>query len=136
MIAIVVGSSQNIEQLKLSDKQLSLIFWRKQLYWPHGIRIKPVNLNSNHPLRLHFSEAILGSSPKEQIDYWNGLYFNGILPPHVVNSEEAMLRYVMQTNDAIGYVNACKVDERVKAVFWLVGDTVTANKPSQLNCHY
>lgn len=133
-IAVVVGSSQNIEQLKLSDKQLSLIFWRKQLYWPHGRRIKPVNLNSNQPLRLHFSQAILGSLPKEQIDYWNGLYFNGVLPPHVVNSEEAMLRYVTQTTDSIGYVSACKVDERVKPLFWLTGDTITTSKPSVLNC--
>ena len=133
-IAVVVGSSQNIEQLKLSANELSLIYWRKQLYWPHGRRIKPVNLSSNQPLRLHFSHTILGSLPKDQVDYWNGLYFNGVLPPHVVNSEEAMLRYVNQTSDSIGYINACKVDERVKPVFWITGDTVTATKPNPLNC--
>lgn len=134
IIAVVVGNSQNVEQLKLSDNQLSLIYWRKQLYWPHGKRIKPVNLHSSHPLRLHFSKIILGSLPKEQIDYWNGLYFNGVLPPHVVNSEEAMLRYVTQTSDAIGYVSACKVDERVKPLFWLDGKTITVTKPPLLNC--
>ena len=133
-IAVIVGNSQNVEQLKLSVRDLSLIYWRKQLYWPHGRRIKPVNLNSNQPLRLHFSQVILGSLPKEQIDYWNGLYFNGVLPPHVVNSEEAMLRYVTQTSDSIGYVGACKVDERVKAVFWVTGDTITATKPLTLDC--
>lgn len=134
VIAIIVASNQNIEELKLAPNDLSLIYWRKQLYWPNGQRIKPINLRSEHHLRQQFSQTILGSLPKAQIDYWNGQYFNGVLPPYTVNSEEAVIRYVAQTNGAIGYVQACLVDERAKAVIWLMPNgNVLSNKPT-LNC--
>lgn len=134
VIAIIVASNQNIEELKLTPNDLSLIYWRKQLYWPKGQRIKPINLRSEHHLRQQFSQTILGSLPKAQIDYWNGQYFDGVLPPYTVNSEEAVIRYVAQTNGAIGYVQACLVDERVKAVIWLMPNgNVLSNKPT-LNC--
>lgn len=134
IIAIIVASNQSIDDLKLVPNQLSLIYWRKQLYWPKGLRIKPINLITEHPLRQQFSQAVLGSAPKTQIDYWNGQYFNGVLPPYSVNSEEAVLRYVTQTNGAIGYVNACSVDSRVKAFFWIINNQVTASVPDNLDC--
>ena len=134
VIAVVMGSQQNIAELKLANNQLQLIYWRKQLYWPNGKRIKPVNLNTEHPLRAQFSQKVLGSAPKTQIDYWNGLYFNGILPPYAVNSEEAVLRYVRQTDGAIGYVNACKVDNRVKTVLWVINNQITSSEPTAKNC--
>ena len=133
-IAVIVANNQSIDDLKLAPNQLSLIYWRKQLYWPKGLRIKPVNLRSEHPLRQQFSQTILGSLPKTQIDYWNGQYFNGVLPPYSVNSEEAVLRYVSQTNGAIGYVNACAVDSRVKAFLWIINGQVTTSAPDNLNC--
>jgi hypothetical protein len=134
IIAIIVSNNQNIDELKLSPNDLNLIYWRKQLYWPKGLRIKPVNLSTDNALRLQFSKTILKSLPKNQIDYWNGQYFNGVLPPYSVNSEEAVLRYVAQTSGAIGYVDACTVDARVKAVIWLMpsGD-VLDTKPG-LTC--
>jgi ABC-type phosphate transport system substrate-binding protein len=135
IIAIVVSSNQKVDELKLAPNDLSLIYWRKQLYWSKGQRIKPVNLSTEHVLRLRFSQKILGSAPKSQIDYWNGQYFNGVLPPYSVNSEEAVLRYVAQTSGAIGYVNACAVDHRVKALFWIVNDQITANTPDNLDCN-
>ena len=134
VIAVIVASNLNTEELKLTPNDLSLIYWRKQLYWPKGQRIKPINLRSEHHLRQQFSQTILGSLPKAQIDYWNGQYFDGVLPPYTVNSEEAVIRYVAQTSGAIGYVQACLVDERVKAVIWLMPNgNVLSNKPT-LNC--
>lgn len=135
IIAIVVSSYHNSDAPKLAPNDLSLIYWRKQLYWPKGLRIKPVNLSTEHHVRQLFSEKILGSPPKSQIDYWNGQYFNGVLPPYVVNSEEAVLRYVAQTNGAIGYVDACTVDHRVKTLFWLMPNSnILSSNPPALNC--
>ena len=130
VIAIVVNS----DELAVAANELNLIYWRKQLYWPKGQRIKPVNLRPEHPLRQQFSQIILGSPPKKQIDYWNGQYFNGILPPYSVNSEEAVLRYVAQTSGAIGYVDACRVDSRVKAIMWIINNQVTIEEPATKNC--
>ena len=130
VIAVIVNS----EELALATNELNLIYWRKQLYWPKGQRIKPVNLRPEHPLRQQFSQIILGSPPKKQIDYWNGQYFNGILPPYSVNSEEAVLRYVAQTSGAIGYVDACHVDSRVKAVMWIAQEQISTAAPENLRC--
>lgn len=134
VIAVVVASNQNSDELKLTQTHLSLIYWRTQLYWPKGQRIKPVNLRAEHPLRLQFSQKILGTLPKQQIDYWNGLYFNGISPPHVVDSEEAVIRYVADTKGSIGYINACLVDSRIKTLLWIDHDKFTTNAPNNLYC--
>ncbi len=133
VIAVVVSASQDTASTMLADNRLKMIYLRKQLYWPNGKHIQPVNLQTEHPLRNHFSQVILGSLPSEQVDYWNGMYFNGIRPPHVVNSEEAMLRYVVQTQGAIGYLNACNVDVRVKPLLWISGKEVSTQKP-ELHC--
>lgn len=134
IIAIVVANNQTSDELKLAPNQLNLIYWRKQLFWPKGLRIKPVNLSAEHPLRIQFSQAVLGSLPKTQIDYWNGQYFNGVLPPYSVNSEEAVLRYVTQTKGAIGYLDACNTDARVKAIFWVIQNTIVTHAPENLEC--
>jgi ABC-type phosphate transport system substrate-binding protein len=134
VIAIVVANNQTSGELKLAKTDLSLIYWRKQLYWAKGHRIKPVNLRAEHPLRQQFSQKILGALPKQQIDYWNGLYFNGVSPPHVVNSEEAVIRYVSDTKGSIGYIDSCLVDSRVKAILWIDHDQITTNAPDNFHC--
>ncbi len=132
-IAVIINKQKTLKQLKLKPENLNPIFWRKQRYWPEGLPIKPVNLDAQHPMRNHFSQTILGSLPNAQIDYWNGQYFNGIRPPYSVKSEEAILRYVAKTKGAIGYVDACQVDERVKPVFWIVNHRVQKRRP-ELAC--
>ena len=134
VLAVVVSAQQTTDNLKLSPNNLKLIYLRKQLYWPDGKRIMPVNLHTEHPLRSRFSQSVLGSLPKTQIDYWNGMYFNGIQPPYSVNSEEAVMRFIAQTPNAIGYVDACKLDERVKSLLWISKDAISANAPEKLSC--
>lgn len=131
-IAVIVPAQPGLAPEVHAD-ELGLIFWRKKLYASHGQALHPVNLHSEHPLRLRFSQQVLQSSPKSQINYWNGLYFHGVQPPYTVQSEEAMIRYVAETDGAIGYIDACHVDERVKPLFWLSpGKLVT--EPPALRC--
>jgi ABC-type phosphate transport system substrate-binding protein len=129
VIAIVVSTDYSPDELNLSAKNLNLIYWRKQLYWPKGLPIKAVNLQAQHPIRIAFSKIVLGSIPSAQINYWNGQYFNGILPPYSVNSEEAVLRHVSNTKGAIGYVHACHLDDRVQAMLWINNGTISKEKP-------
>lgn len=133
-IAVVVAQQQNLNDLKFNTNELGLIYWRKQLFWPGGKRIKPVNLSTEHTLRQQFSQAVLGSQPKKQLDYWNGLYFDGISPPYSVNSEEAVLRYVTQTDGAIGYINACNLDSRVKPIAWIINNQISMYAPAIKHC--
>jgi hypothetical protein len=45
-----------------------------------------------------------------------------------------VLRYVAQTDGAIGYVSACNVDARVQAVLWIEGNDISSKAPEGLNC--
>lgn len=134
-LAVVVSSNPELAVIKqITPPELSLIYWRKKQYWQGGVRIHPVNLHAEHPLRLDFSKAVLGSTPADQRDYWNGLYFHGTTPPYSLQSEEAALRYVATTKGAIAYVDACKVDENVKALLWISKGKIHTTSPEELNC--
>lgn len=131
-IAVIVPKSENLRNS--SKAELALIFWRKKLYWGSGRRIEPVNLLPENALRRRFSQSILDSLPEDQVEYWNALYFHGTTPPHVVRSQEAMLRYVAETPGSIGYMDACQVDARVKAVAWLLADGSLTYSQPVLSC--
>lgn len=132
-IAVIVPRSEAPKQLSAVD--LSLIFLKKKQYWADGKRMQPVNLSAGNPIRQQFSQRIMGNMPETQADYWNNAYFHGISPPRVVNSQEAMLRFVAETSGSIGYVDGCKADARVKAVAWIdAGGAVLASPPSPLSC--
>lgn len=132
VLAIVIPKGENVRAI--SKPELALIFWRKKLYWGSGKRIQPVNLGPENSLRRRFSQQVMESLPEDQLEYWNALYFHGTSPPYVVRSQEAMLRYIAETPGAIGYVNACVLDGRVKAVAWIAEDGSIESAAPNTNC--
>jgi hypothetical protein len=132
VIAVIV-SAQATYSVPVAVNDLASVYWRKKLYDNQGKPLHPANLSSDHPLRLRFSQQVLHSSPKSQVGYWNELYFHGTQPPYTVESQEAMIRYVAYTESAIGYIDACKLDERVRAILWVAGNKVLSDPPS-LRC--
>lgn len=120
----------------LSKSELSLIFWRKKLYWSNGHRIQPVNLGVDHPSRVQFSKRILSSSPESQTDYWNGLYYHGVSPPRVMQSPEAVIRFVAESKGAIAYIDACRADARVKTLAWITLQGDVTDEPPEMYCNH
>ncbi|MCX7097822.1 MAG: hypothetical protein NTV43_07965 [Methylococcales bacterium] len=113
-LAVVTAPDYPLSSLSLDD--LKLIYLRKSQMDAEGKRWIPLNLPATDPLRRDFSRALFSLLPEEQEEYWNIQYFNGISPPKVMASEEAILRFVASTNGAIGYVRKQKVDPRVKVL--------------------
>lgn len=111
VLAVIVPPSHQSETLSRED--LALIFRRQKTFWPDGRRIQPVNLPPDSAERGLFSRAVFERETQALDDYWRQRYFQGVRPPYVVASTEAMLRFVAETANAIGYVNACAVDARV-----------------------
>lgn len=111
-----VITAPGVTESRLTAETLSLIFRRKQNYWENGTRIQPVNLPPTHPLRRAFSQSILGHPPEDLEDYWREMYFHGVLPPHVLASEEAVILFVRSTPGAIGYVSVCVPEHGVNVV--------------------
>ncbi|MDB5972547.1 MAG: hypothetical protein JWQ90_4997 [Hydrocarboniphaga sp.] len=119
LLAVIVAAARADQP---SDDEIAQIFKRKKLFWDDGSRIQPVNLPADHPLRRRLMRDVLHQSADAQQEYWNEQYFHGVLPPHVLASEEAMLRFVAGTGTAIGYLPACPIDPRVRAVLWVSAD--------------
>lgn len=117
-LVLIAAANSPLENLSLET--VKLIYLRKEQISADGLRWVPVNLPVADPLRRGFSQALFQVLPEEQDEYWNAQYFNGIMPPKVMTSEEAVLRFVETTPGAIGYIRKQKVDERVKVLFTVV----------------
>lgn len=113
-LAVITSVTNPLDTLSIDS--LKLIYQRKSQIDAEGNRWIPLNLPISDPLRRGFSLALFSLLPEEQDDYWNIQYFNGISPPKVMASEEAILRFVASTTGAIGYVRKQKADDRVKVL--------------------
>jgi ABC-type phosphate transport system substrate-binding protein len=123
--AVIVA--QDVSEEVVSRETLSFIFQRKQNFWRNGKRIQPVNLPALTPLRRAFSACVMGQEPESLEGYWRDLYFHGVLPPHVLQSEEAIALFVDSTPGAIGYVSRCVSGMHFKVVL-TVGDVPNCPK--------
>jgi ABC-type phosphate transport system substrate-binding protein len=113
---IAVIMAPGASPTKIDREELALIFKSKKRFWEDGRRIHAVNLPASHPLRRAFSTQVIGHSPEELDDYWRDMYFHGVQPPYVLASDEAVIRFVVSTPGAIGYVSNCLADRRVTVV--------------------
>lgn len=111
-IVVVCEKSRTINNITINE--LKEIYLRKTNLDSNGMRWVPVNLPSSHELRQAFSMILFKKKPEELEEYWNEQYIQGITPPTVLASEEAVLRFVSITPGAIGYVHSQNVDDRVK----------------------
>lgn len=116
-LVIVTQRSSTLKSLSLET--LKLVYLRKNLLDNAGERWIPLNFPASHPLRRSFSLALFKELPEDQEAYWNEQYFQGINPPEVMASEEAIIRFIAITPNAIGYIHKKQVDNRVKILLTL-----------------
>ncbi len=115
-IAVIVHPERN-PSLNLDD--LAQIYLKQRRRWPGGEVIVPVNRESESALREWFSKAVLAQRPQRLALYWNRQYFQGVLPPATLASDEAVRRFVADERRAIGYIRASAVDASVRVVLRL-----------------
>ena len=103
----------------LSIEQIAQIYLKKRRFWENGELIVPVNRDSGSAARESFVRTVFGASARQHVVYWNRQYFQGILPPATLASDEAVRRFVAEERLAIGYVHPSVVDASVRAVLHL-----------------
>lgn len=108
-LVVVVGKYSPIRVVTLDT--VRDVFLRRQRLWPDGSRTMPVNLPADSSDRHAFSQRVLGRLPGDLVEYWNRLYFDGILPPLVLRSPDAVCAYVATEPAALAYVPGDAVDE-------------------------
>ena len=107
----------------LSRPTLRQIFLRRKRLWPDGARITPVNHPAGSIDREAFSEALFARPSRGHLQYWNRAYFHGLLPPMTLDSDRAVVLFVAQRPDAIGYVRADAIDDSVAVAARLEGES-------------
>jgi len=96
--------------------QIRRIFLRQQRFWGDRSPILPVGLPFGTPVREHFERRVFGKQAANLGHYWDEQYFQGVLPPSTLGSEDAVRQYVAARPGAIGYVQADNVNESVRVV--------------------
>ncbi len=102
---------------RLSRHEIVRIYRRATRFWSDGSRVYPVNLPFENPLRQAFHRLVLRASADSLATFWNRQYFQGVLPPPVLRSPEAIQAYVAATCGAVGYLPPALVDESVRVVW-------------------
>lgn len=103
----------------LDPDRIVQIYLKQRRFWSDGKRIVPVNREAGSELRALFVRRVLGTSASRLVVYWNRQYFQGVLPPATLASDEAVKRFVARERAAIGYVDPGALDDSVRVVLEL-----------------
>jgi ABC-type phosphate transport system substrate-binding protein len=113
---IIIIVARDAPDYSINRVMLRDIYLKKIFLDDNGRPFVPVNLPPENPLRLSLAETLFNKSAQQLQDYWNQRYFQGVAPPYVLSSQEAVVQFVAKTPGAIGYIAACRLDARVKEV--------------------
>jgi ABC-type phosphate transport system substrate-binding protein len=111
---VVIVHPQRESRLDLEE--LARIYLKQRRHWPGGDAIVPVNREAGSPVRDAFAGAVLARTPQQLAVYWNRQYFQGVLPPATLASDEAVKLFVAREKRAIGYIRESALDSSVRAV--------------------
>ncbi|NPA81350.1 MAG: hypothetical protein GXO31_01950 [Epsilonproteobacteria bacterium] len=101
--AIVIVSSKSFPLDKLTKKQVVKIYLGK-IRRIKGIKIVPVNLKADNPLRILFEKKILQKDREWLHKYWLQAHYHGHHPPKVFKSKKAALMFVKNFKGGICYL--------------------------------
>jgi ABC-type phosphate transport system substrate-binding protein len=105
---------------RLSKEQTRAIYLKQKLFWDDGKPIIPVNREAGSEARERFSERVFGQGSRRLAAYWNQRYFEaGEFPPATLASDEAIVRFVTENPNAVGYVTTEKLSDSVAVVLEL-----------------
>ncbi len=126
-LVVIVHADRN---LQLTRTELAQIYLKRRRFWENGEPIVPVNRNSVSAARELFVRQVFGDDSRRLEVYWNRQYFEGVLPPATLASDEAVKRFVASERLAIGYIASDLVDESVKAVLRIRDPSPVSENPS------
>jgi hypothetical protein len=90
---------------------------KKATRWPDGTLIRPADLGPDAPARERFSQDVLDRSVAAVKSYWEQSIFSGReTPPPELDSDAAVIDFVVKHPGAIGYVSGASDVTRVKVV--------------------
>ncbi|TYK64629.1 phosphate ABC transporter substrate-binding protein [Colwellia echini] len=113
-VAVIVNTANDSQ---ISDDDIQRMFLGKNKSFSNGESVVAINLDSGNEQRGEFEEKVLGKSSSQVKAYWSKLIFSGKAKPlEEVASDSEVISLISSTPNAIGYIDASKVDSSVKVV--------------------
>ncbi|MCP3921838.1 MAG: hypothetical protein GY714_04555 [Desulfobacterales bacterium] len=104
---ITIIANKSVDVSKLSKKDVKKIFLGKKRKWDAGDKIIFVTLQKKSDSHKKFLKTYVKKNPSQFANFWKKLVFTGKgKMPKYFKSEEAMVKFVAKTKNAIGYVSS------------------------------
>jgi ABC-type phosphate transport system substrate-binding protein len=104
----------------LTQAEARAIYLKQKTFWSDGAPIVAINREAGSEPRELFSQKLFGQGSRRLATYWNQRYFEaGEFPPATLASEAAVVRFVSENPNAVGYVTAPEVSDSVAVVLVL-----------------
>ncbi len=112
-VAVIVHPSN---KAVIDDESIAKLFLGQVKTFPGGAPATPIE-QKNGSLAEEFHVQVLNKPEKEVRKIWaRNVFTGGLKPPTHLDDDEAVLQFVANTPDAIGYVQASKVNNKVKVL--------------------
>ena len=113
---VVVIVNKSVPETALSKKDVGNIYLGKKTSWSDGNKIKFVVLTGGDA-HSTFLNKYIGKTDSQFNTFWKKQVFTGKgSPPKELDSDQAMVDFVVQTAGAIGYVSTGADVSKVKTI--------------------
>jgi len=112
--AVIMNTHATIKNL--SAKEIKNIFLMKK-HFINDMKLIPVNSAASLEIRARFEQDILHKNRNKLNKYWVKKHFQGIQPPVVQASMNAVKLFVKNVDGAIGYISIRLLDSDVKVLY-------------------
>jgi ABC-type phosphate transport system substrate-binding protein len=102
----------------LSRSQVIDLYMGKYVAFPDGSKAVPVDIKDNLETRTKFYDSLVGMSLPRINAYWSKVKFSGrARPPTEQTDEQAIVNFILKTENAIAYIHESSVTANVKVVY-------------------
>jgi ABC-type phosphate transport system substrate-binding protein len=105
--AFVVIVHPSVTGASIRRADLGAVFLKKALRWSGGGGLAvPVDQSGTSPVRIAFSEGVLGQPVAQVVQYWQKQMFSAarLAPPPVKGTDAEVIAFVAKNAGAVGYV--------------------------------
>jgi ABC-type phosphate transport system substrate-binding protein len=114
---VAVITHPGVKEIGLSKNKLAQIYLGKIKNYSNGRSIKPVDLPKSSPAHKKFYKSVVKKSDSAVKRYWSKLQFTGKgKPPKELSSAREVIKWVANTEGAIGYIDGKYLNKSVKVV--------------------
>ena len=111
---VVMNANSTVE--KLSVKEIKNIFLMKK-HFANDMKLIPVNSSATLKIRASFEKNVLHKNRNKLNKYWVKKHFQGIQPPVMQASVNAVKLFVQNVDGAIGYIPLKLLDSNLKVLY-------------------